>query len=76
MERKTIHVEQKDFVVQMDTSVLSQKKGKLTIRNEKSSRLSYSLVNGFPLPSISKCRSRYETDFTVSVVSFTSSSYE
>ena len=53
--------------------MLPQVKGKLTIQNEKS-RLSYSLVNSFPLSSISKCGPRYEADFTVSVVSFISSS--
>ena len=51
-----------------------QMKGQLTILNKKSPRLSYSLVNSFSLPSISKYMTRYETDFTVSVVSFTSSS--
>ena len=45
--------------------MLPRMKGDLTIRNEKSLRLSYSLVNIFPLPSISKCRSGYETDFNV-----------
>ena len=55
-------------------SILPKMKGKLTILNEKSSPLLYSLVNSFPLPSISKCRTRYEADFKVSVVSFISSS--
>ena len=54
--------------------VLPQIKGNLTIMNENSSRLLSSLVNSFPLPSISKCRPIYEADFTVSVVSFVSSS--
>ena len=49
--------------------MLPQMKGELT-RNEKSSHL----VNSFPLPSIYKCSSRYETDFTASVVSFISNS--
>ena len=50
--------------------MLPQMKGTLTILNEKSPCLSLSLVNSFPLLSISKCRSSYEADFTVSVVSF------
>ena len=54
--------------------VLLKMKGKLTIRNERSSLLSYNLFNSFPLPSISKRRSRYEADYTLSVVSFISSS--
>ena len=52
--------------------MLPQMKENLTILNEKSSPLSKSLVNSFPLTSISQCRSKYEADFTVSVVSFIS----
>ena len=48
--------------------MLPQMKGKLTILNENALRLSYTLVSSFPLPPISKCRSRSEADFTVSVV--------
>ena len=54
--------------------MIPQMKGKFILRNEKSSPLSYSLGNSFPLQSISKCRSKYEAEFTVSVVSFISSS--
>ena len=54
--------------------ILQQTKGKLTIRNEKSSRLTNSVINSFPLPSLATCRTRYETECTVSVVSFNSSS--
>ena len=42
--------------------------GQKRIQDEKSSCLSYNLVNSFPLLSISKCRSGHETEFTVSVV--------
>ena len=45
-------------------------KRKMTIRNEKSLCLSYSLVNSFPFSSMSKRRSRYENDFIVSTLSF------
>ena len=48
--------------------MLPKMDGKLTLWNEKSLCLSYSLISSFPLPSTSKCRSRYETDFAVSVV--------
>ena len=54
--------------------ILPEMKGKLTIRNEKSSHLSYSLVSGFSLPSTLKYRSRYDAYFTGSVVYFISSS--
>ena len=47
--------------------MLPQMNRKLIIRNEKSSRFSNNVINSFPLPPISKCRSRYEADFTVSV---------
>ena len=55
--------------------MLLQRKGKLTIGKLKSSRLSYSLVCNLPLMSISRCRSKYEADLVVSVVSFISSSF-
>ena len=48
--------------------ILIQMEGKLTILNTKSSRLSWRLVNSFPLQLFSKCMSRYEADFTVSQV--------
>ena len=50
--------------------MLPRREEKLTIRNEKSPHLSFSSVNSFTLPSVSRSRSRYEADFTMSVVSF------
>lgn len=47
-----------------------QMKGTLIIRNEKSSRLSNSLVMSYSFQLICKCRSEYETDFILSVVSY------
>lgn len=49
---------------------LTQIKGKLTLRNEKRSRLSYKLVMRFPFPSFPKSRLRYGADYIVSVVFF------
>jgi hypothetical protein len=48
--------------------------GKFTMRKLKSSLLSYTVVLNRSSLSISKCMSRNETDITVSVVSFISSS--
>jgi hypothetical protein len=48
--------------------------GKFTMGKLKSSLLSLSFVFNRPSLSISRCRSRYEADLSVSVVSFISSS--
>ena len=48
--------------------------GKFTMGKLKSSLLSYSFALNRPSLSISWCRSRYEADVSVSVVSFISSS--
>jgi hypothetical protein len=48
--------------------------GKFTMEKLKSSLLSYSFILNHPSLSISRCRSRYEADLSVSVVSFISSS--
>jgi hypothetical protein len=47
-------------------------KGKMTIGKVKSSRLSYSFAFNLSPLSISKEMSRYEADFSVSVVSLAS----
>ena len=48
--------------------------GKFTMRKLKSSLLSSNFVLNRPSLSISRCRSRYETDLSVTVVFFISSS--
>jgi hypothetical protein len=57
-----------------ESGMLLHRKGKLTIAKSKSSRLPYSEVVSLPLESIFSKISRYEADFSDSLVSFISSS--
>ena len=58
-----------------DDGMLLQRKGKLTLGNVKSPRLSYNLVKSFHALSYPSSKSKYEAEQADSVVSLISSSF-